>query len=217
MQPAFDIGQARKKFINDVVRDAETMLDALALSRLNFEGTYQDAQGKARKCYHLPRDLTMTLVTGYSIPLRKKVIDRLEQLEGNVRAFEVPQTYAAALRLASMQAEKLEEQNAVIEIMTPKSDFFDAFMNADGIYTLQNAGRSLNLRPNLFIRWLKSKYLFYQGGDLVPYIQYRQMDIFEVKSEVGNDDKSHLQTFITPKGLAYFDKRVPDNIRVRAA
>ncbi|TAA51063.1 phage antirepressor KilAC domain-containing protein [Shinella sp. JR1-6] len=131
--------------------------------------------------------------------------------------FAIPQTFADALRLAAEQADIIIQKDAIIQDLAPKTAFYDAFMNADGLFGLQNAGRALNLRPNLFVRWLKGSYLFYQGGDLVPYVQYRQSGIFEVKSEKGNDEKTHLQTYLTPKGLSYFADRVPENIKVGRA
>ncbi|WP_068087410.1 Rha family transcriptional regulator [Polycladidibacter stylochi] len=59
-----------------VIRDIEKMLDELEIGHLKFEGTYQTPQSKIAKCYNLPKDLTLTLVTGYNFKLRKAIIDR---------------------------------------------------------------------------------------------------------------------------------------------
>lgn len=109
--------------------------------------------------------------------------------------------------------EKVLALEAKIEEAKPKTEFFDAYLNADGLYGLQNAARALNCRPNLFIRWLKEHYLFYQGGNLVARIQQIQMGNFEVKTTLV-DDKVRPQAFITPKGLKYLDARAPEHIRV---
>ncbi|WP_332116083.1 phage antirepressor [Azorhizobium caulinodans] len=93
-----------------------------------------------------------------------------------------------------------------VEEARPKSLFYDHFANADGLYTLQNAGRVINGRPNKFIQELKREHLFYQGGSLVPRVQYRQAGLFEVKVDI-IDDKARPQTFITPKGLQHFAKK----------
>lgn len=76
-----EIAELCEKRHDHVMRDIKAMLEALELGAPRFGGTYTDAQSKARPCFDLPRDLTMTLVTGYSIPLRKRVIDRLDELE----------------------------------------------------------------------------------------------------------------------------------------
>ncbi|MEK6734082.1 MAG: phage antirepressor [Pseudomonadota bacterium] len=87
----------------------------------------------------------------------------------------------------------------------PKVQFYDEFINSEGLYNLQNAARALNHSPTLFIRSLKDTYLFYQGSALVPYQRYREQGLFEVKSTIV-DNKARYQTYVTPKGLEYFAK-----------
>lgn len=112
--------------------------------------------------------------------------------------------------------EKVIALEAHIKENEPKTKFFDKYVNADGLYGLQNAGRALACHPNLFTRWMKEKYLFYQGGNLVARIKYIQMGIFEVKSTIV-DDKARPQTYVTPKGLEYLSKIVPDSVRLKGA
>lgn len=112
--------------------------------------------------------------------------------------------------------EKVIALEARIEQDKPKTSFYDQYVNADGLYGLQNAGRALGCRPNLFIRWLKEKFLFYQGGNLVARVQYIQMGVFEVKSVIV-DDKVRPQTYITAKGLEYLSGRLPDPIKLQGA
>lgn len=112
--------------------------------------------------------------------------------------------------------EKAIALEAKIEADKPKTAFYDQFVNTDGLYGLQNAGRALNCQPNLFVRWLKERFMFYQGTALVPRVQYIQMGIFEVKSEIV-DDKARARSYITPKGLEYFSSRIPDHIKAGRA
>lgn len=123
---------------------------------------------------------------------------------------------SALRQLLLENVEKVIALEARVEEDKPKTEFYDAYINADGLYNLQNAGRALNARPNLFIRYLKEKYMFYQGTALVPRIQYIQMGLFEVKSEIV-DDKARPRAFMTAKGLEYFSKRLPDHIRAGRA
>ncbi len=95
---------------------------------------------------------------------------------------------------------QLEDQ---LEADQPKVNFYDDFINSDGLYNLQNAARALGLNPNLFINSLKNNYLFYQGRALVPYQRYRDQGLFVVKSNAV-DNQAFYQTYITPKGLEYF-------------
>lgn len=118
-----------------------------------------------------------------------------------------------ALNLKAEQ-EKSAALEAVVKENAPKVEFYDNFANADGLYGLQNAGRALSARPNLFIRWLKRDYLFYQDHALVPRIKYRQMDIFDVRVYVVGD-RALQRTFVTPKGIEYLSKRMPPEIRMK--
>ena len=95
-------------------------------------------------------------------------------------------------------ADKIEKDH-------PKVQFYDEFINNEGLYNLQNAARALNQSPNLFIRSLKGRFLFYQGSALVPYQHYLNQGLFEVKSAIV-DHKARYQTYITTKGLQYFSK-----------
>lgn len=103
------------------------------------------------------------------------------------------------------------EQRAVVaeakvEEAKPKTQFFDRYVNAEGLYGLQNAGRIIGDGPNKFVSRLKAGYLHYQGGALVPKAVYRDMGLFEVKATMV-DDKARYQTYVTPKGLDYFAKK----------
>lgn len=119
------------------------------------------------------------------------------------------QLTAIAIQLIEVNRElthRAEAAEAEVLAAMPKTQFFDQFANADGLYTLQNAGRIINGRPNKFIQELKREHLFYQGSALVPRVQYRQAGLFEVKVDL-IDDKARPQTFITPKGLQHFAKK----------
>ncbi len=64
-----------------VIRDIRSMLDALGDGPdLGHVREDRDARGYTT-VFHLDKELTETLVTGYSIPLRHKVIKRLHELE----------------------------------------------------------------------------------------------------------------------------------------
>jgi anti-repressor protein len=99
--------------------------------------------------------------------------------------------------------DKINNLEFQVEIDKPKVDFYDDFINSEGLYNLQNAARALNCHPNLFIDLLKNQYLFYQGSALVPRQRYRTQGLFVVKSNIINN-KTRYQTYITPKGLRYF-------------
>lgn len=213
-----EIAELTGKQHKHVMRDIKAMLAQLDEPEEGYAQTWTNPQnGQTYPEYRLDRDLTETLLLGYSAPLRRKVLARLRELEGIVANPAALLNDPAAMRgILLSYTEKVLALEAKIETDKPKTQFYDAYLNADGLYGLQNAARALNCRPNLFIRWLKEHYLFYQGGNLVARIQQIQMGNFEVKTTLV-DDKVRPQAFITPKGLKYLDVRAPEHIRVAAA
>jgi anti-repressor protein len=216
-----EIAELTGKRHDHVLRDIEKMLLDISAPNFgvaDFEAEYLDGQGKPRKEYLLPKDLTITLVTGYRADLRYKVVKRMEELEektvnSGLDALNDPAAMRGILLSYTEKVLQLEEEKKAAQ---PKVDFYEQYLNADGLYGLQNAGRALNCRPNLFVRWLKANYLFYQGGNLVAKVQFIQNGVFEVKTTLV-DDKARPQTYITPKGLKYLEARVPDHIKMKQA
>ncbi|WP_301620268.1 Rha family transcriptional regulator [Stutzerimonas stutzeri] len=105
-----EIAELTGKQHRNVVRDIRTMLDELERDALTFEHIYLDGMNRQQTEYLLDRELTETLITGYSIKLRHKVILRLHELEQMASAHAIPQTLPEALRLAA----DLAEQNVVL-------------------------------------------------------------------------------------------------------
>lgn len=212
-----EIAELTGKRHPDVKRDIEKTLIELQEDVSKFAHIYLDSMNREQTEYRLDRELTETLLLGYSAQLRRKVLVRLRELEGMVaNPTQMLNDPAALRKLLLDNVERVLTLESRIEADKPKTSFYDTYINADGLYTLQNAGRAMNLRPNLFIRWLKQKYMFYQGTALVPRIQYIQSGIFEVKSEIV-DDKVRPRSYITAKGLEYFTSRVPDEIKAGRA
>lgn len=202
----------------DVRRDTKSMMDGLEIDVSRFAHTYIDGSGRQQEEYLLPKDLTLTLVAGYNVKLRKRIIDRWLELEGQgtlpmLPDFSDPQVILGVI--TNLQGE-VAKKDAQLVAQQPKVAAFDHLMNTDGLYGLQNAGRALGARPNLFTRWLKQDYLFYQGTALVPRIQYIQRGYFEVKTTIV-EDKARPTTFVTARGLDHLRNRVPQDVMIGGA
>lgn len=141
--------------------------------------------GRPSREYHISLDmakeLSMVERNEKGKQARQYFIECERRAKNAVDPVAVLNDPAAMRGLLLTYSEKVLELQSHIEASKPKTDFYDAYINADGLYTLQNAGRALNARPNLFVRFLKEKYMFYQGTALVPRVHYIQMGLFEVK------------------------------------
>ncbi len=107
-----EIAELTGKRHDNVLRDAMSMLNELyrGESLLSFEGTYIHEQNNQRyPLLNLPKRETLILVSGYSVELRAKIIDRWQELESQ-QAPAIPQTYAAALLEAGRLALEVEKQ-----------------------------------------------------------------------------------------------------------
>lgn len=122
-----EIAELTGKRHDNVRRDIENMASELSLS---FEEKVIPTGGRPIKEYLLERREVEILLTGYSIPLRAKVIDRLHELEEQAKgaAFRVPQSLPEALRLAAELAEKNEQLALENKEMAPKAVVFDNCM-----------------------------------------------------------------------------------------
>ena len=122
-----EIAQLCEKRHDHVMRDVRLMLEELEIQSPHFWGDYTDSKGRTYPCFYLPKDLTLTLIAGYNVKLRKRIIDRWQELEAK-QAVQLPQTFAEALRLAAdleeqKQALLIENQQQSTQITSMESYF----------------------------------------------------------------------------------------------
>lgn len=76
-----EIANITGKRHDNVKRDILAMLKELKADALNFEDIYLDGRNREQVQYQLDREHTDCLLTGYSAPMRMKVIRRWRELE----------------------------------------------------------------------------------------------------------------------------------------
>ncbi|WP_137134998.1 Rha family transcriptional regulator [Rhizobium sp. FKY42] len=65
----------------DVMRDIRAMFVQLEIAERTFASSYQDMTGRTLPTFNLPKRETLILVSGYSVALRTRIIDRWIELE----------------------------------------------------------------------------------------------------------------------------------------
>ena len=85
-----EIAERTGKQHSNVCRDIRTMLSDLGEAKFKFEFSYSIGNGRNYTEYRLPKDLCLTLVSGYSIPLRHKIITRWQELEAQAVTEAIP-------------------------------------------------------------------------------------------------------------------------------
>jgi len=231
-----EIAELTDKRHDNVVRDIRVMLTELYGEGgiLKFEDThvnpqngqsnfglaeYADAQGKPRSEYRLPKDLTLTLVAGYNVKLRKRIIDRWMELEqaAALGAFNIPQTYTAALRLAA----DLSEENAVLEHkvaeQAPKVEVYDRIVEDAGTYLIRRAAKVLGVGPGKFVDWLlthgwayrhasKGHLLGYQDKLDKGWLAHKLTPFWNKRTQM-NEVTAALR--VTAEGICVLAKKIP--------
>jgi phage antirepressor YoqD-like protein len=192
-----------------VLRDVRVMLIELGEDESKFGCIYHDTYGRQRTELRIDRELTETLLTGYSAVLRRKVIARWRELEGQVAAPAVPQSLSAALRLAADQADQIEAQQAQLAIAAPKVAALDRLTQADGSLCLTDAAKNLGMAPRKLTAWMSAeKWIFKRAGGAhwIAYQPRLQSGVLEHKpttlTRPDGSEKITEQVRVTAKGLA---------------
>ena len=109
-------------------RDIRNMLADLDDSVLKDVLETKDSRGYTAS-FSLPKDLTLTLVSGYSAPMRHKIVCRWLELEAQTQVPAKPLTYREAMMLAVDNHEQLEAAKEQLAIAAPKVQVYDTIVS----------------------------------------------------------------------------------------
>lgn len=181
-----EIAELTGKLHHHVLRDFREVCDALEITDTNFGCSYTDGSGRSLPMYSLPKDMALILVSGYSIPMRSKIIKRWLELEAKEPVAAIPSDYAAALRLAATQHEALQVASAQLAIAAPKVKVYDDVI-ADKIMSLRSMVRmfhgvnSMKTQADL----TRMGYLYKNCQGINVYAKYRDIYFSERVIEQG--------------------------------
>ncbi|EOM4923542.1 phage antirepressor KilAC domain-containing protein [Escherichia coli] len=189
---------------DNVMADIRNMFEQLNISSPEFLGDYRDDRGRSYPLYHLPKDLCLTLVSGYNVVLRKRIIDRWLELE-NGQQVSVPQSLPEALRLAADLAEQKEQLTQQLAAAAPKVEFVDRYCTAKGSMSFRQVAKLLNAKETDFRLFLIDSDIMYRlGGVLTPRHQHINAGRFEVKTGTTSESNyAFSQARFTAKGVEW--------------
>ena len=100
-----EIAELTGKQHKDVIRDIRVMLDALQKDGADLRHVREDKDARGYTAmFHLDRELTDTLLTGYSVPMRRKVVARWHELEAKAKPASLSRMDILQLAMESEQA-----------------------------------------------------------------------------------------------------------------
>ncbi|UBQ43402.1 phage antirepressor KilAC domain-containing protein [Comamonas thiooxydans] len=200
-----EIADLTGKELGHVNRDIRAMLDGLQ-DDPELEHVCEDQDGRGyTTAFHLGRELTYTLLAGYSVVLRRRVIARWQELEAQ-QAPKLPQTMAQALRLAAEQAEQIEAQQEQLALAAPKVDFVDRYVAAtSGEKGFREVCKLLGANEHEFSEFLaRAKIMYRLAGKMTPHAEHLAAGRFKVKTGTApRNEHAYAQAKFTPKGVEW--------------
>lgn len=213
-----EISDLTDKRHDNVMRDIRTMLVELHGDGgvLRFEDTQVNPQnGQLYPVYRLPKRETLILVSGYSLALRAKIIDRWQELESMVEQPKIPQTMPEALRLAAEAIEQRDrlalENKAQAEALAeaqPKVKGFDLITAGEKSITIREAAKLLSVKETRLTAWLhENGWTYRMNGRWVAKSEHIQGGRLIYKEAKYTNQETGQEVYapychITPKGLA---------------
>lgn len=177
---------------------------------------YKDAKGEMRPMFVLTLSQAKQVLVRESKFVRKAVIAYIEKLEAALKSkFQVPTTFAEALRLAAEQQEKIEEQQKLIEVQTPKAEFYDEVVDSKDAIDMQAVAKVINMgigRNKLFEFLRNNKVLMQNNQPYQYYIDLGWFRVIESKyTKPSGDICINLKTVVFQKGVDGIRKLIKQN------
>lgn len=159
--------------------------------------------------FRLDKEHSLTLIAGYNVKLRKRIIDRWQELENQQKPTALlPQNYLQALE-ALVESEKQKQVLALEnQEMKPKADFVDHYVEVGTTKSLRETAKILNMPERKMIECLVlDKFLYRQSGNLLPYQKSQERGLFTVKTGTAEHGHNFTQTRVTSKGVEFIASR----------
>lgn len=222
-----EIADLCEKRHDHVIRDIKKMLDELGEDAPKFGGMYSDSYGREAPCFNLPKDLTLTLVAGYNVVLRKRIIDRWMELEATPRLPDLSDPVVLVQLLTEHASKRIEAEKraqvaeAKAEGMAEDVAAYDRIARADGSLNITEAAKNLGIRPKDLFDWLSRNGWIYKRAGSSSWLGFQtkcNQGLLEHKTttvlRADGSEKITEQVRITAKGLAILAKLIKPTARL---
>jgi phage regulator Rha-like protein len=219
-----EIAELTGKEHKNVLTDIRKMFEELAIDSAGFSAEYKDATGRTLPAFTLPKRETYILITGYSVSMRAKIIDRWQELEAKVQ-----QANLDKLDNPAFVKELIEEAAniAVEQAQNLRNVSFD--MLRQDIVLLDDHCRMMGCGPE-HIKTLSIRLLEYYGrkdlatvvqmlGNAPEYDQHQSFRAVEKHAEALAAERDRARKMLGKKPLPQLTaeqaQAVSDNYRMR--
>jgi phage antirepressor YoqD-like protein len=208
-----EIAELTGKEHKHVLRDARKMLEDLGLSEEGYAQSWTDPQNSQTYAgLALPKELTITLVAGYSTVMRHRIVRRWQELEAAAAQPADPMVVLndpAAMRgLLLGYTEKVLALEHRVETLEPKADALDRIADSDGLMNPTCAAKALQVQPKRVFDWMRTHGWVYRRAGARSDVAYQDKiaaGLLTHKVHVAlredGSEKVCEQVMVTPKGL----------------
>jgi phage antirepressor YoqD-like protein len=212
---SLEIAQRTGKPHRNVTADIERILSEAKIDAQGFLHIYKDGKNRDQKCFNLPRFECDLVVSGYSVKYRAEIIKRWHELEAEkAAAFQIPSSFAEALRLAADQSEKIAAQKLQLEAAAPKVAFHDTVTASNTVVLMAVAAQTAKLPfgQNTLFQKLREIGALFSGGKRhnLPKQEFVNRGYFTVNERPFENSSGEPQvaftTHVTQKGIAWLVK-----------
>jgi len=206
-----EIAELTGKRHDHVMRDARKMLiDLHGEEDLpKFGGVYDGGNGEARPCLHLPKRECLILVSGYSVELRARIIDRWMELEEGAtpRALDFSDPRVVLGVIGHLQGEVAKKDEIIAE-QGGRLKKLDRLEGAKGSMCITDAAKTLAVKRDFLFQFMQTRrWIFKRSGnknwlayDTVRHAGYMEHDDHLYMDNEGRERVS-TQALVTAKGL----------------
>lgn len=195
---------------DEVMIDICEMLDDQGLEASDYMGGVK-FENDNDLSFNLPKEEVFTVLEGYSISVRAKVVDRWNELESQIEkpTYTLPTSLAEALKLAAVLESKRLALTHLVKTMeeersnvSEKVDFYDDIANTSELFNTGVIAKSLDTGKIKFINYLyKHKILMGAGNKRnLPYQKHLDAGRLKVKWITGTDRRTG-ERYIKPVPL----------------
>lgn len=211
-----EISELTGKAHKHVLADIRTMLTDLEIDWAEFSAQYKDGTGRTLPCFNLDRELTDTLLTGYSAKMRLAVVRRWRELEDQVQQPRLPTNFAEALQVAADQARESQRLHLVIEEQAPKVAALEQLAGTRGSICITEAAKHLGMGPLKLFTWMASNRWIYRRTSFANWSAFQprltagllEHKLVNLKNNETEELKVVEQVMVTRRGLVVLAEKI---------
>lgn len=200
-----EIADLVEKRHDNVLRTIESLLARGTIALPQLEEVPNNGPGpKMIRQYRVGKRDSYVIVAQLSPEFTARLVDRWQELEAAAPAPAVPQSFAAALRLAAEQQDVIEAQAAQLAAAAPAVEFVERYADSTGTKGFREVAKLLGANESAFREFLLDQKIMYRlGGALTPHAQHMDAGRFCVKAGTAQNKHAFNAARFTPKGVTW--------------